>query len=98
MYPIFNGFSFRKEKKNYPIFINYQLIVIRSLRIDYDGWEVIGPSLIKGFKKDSNSGKDFATERQIGIRNPKSVGIRRIRVIRVPFNLMNTISSIQQRP
>ncbi len=38
------------------------------------------------------------TERQIGIRNPKSVGIRRIRVIRVPFNLMNTISSIQQRP
>ena len=34
------------------------------------------------------------TERQIGIRIPKSVNIRRIRVIRVPFDLMNTISSI----
>ena len=29
------------------------------------------------------------------IRNPKSVSIRQIRVIRVPFSLMNTISSIQ---
>ncbi len=49
MYPIFNGFSFRKEKKNYPIFINYQLIIIRSLCTDFVEWEVIGPSLIKGF-------------------------------------------------
>jgi len=35
------------------------------------------------------------TPRNILIRNPKSVRIRRICGIRVPFDLMNTISSIQ---
>ena len=41
-------------------FIHYQLIITRSTYIDFDEWEAILSSFIKGLKRDSNSRKDLA--------------------------------------